>query len=136
MGDWEQILRDLSESDYRHGGFFKEALAEIALLRSNVKSLQTYVADALTVETLKATIAQQAERIRILEEEDTDCHRLKDSTICMLAEQLAAAEKDAERYRFLRQLDAKGIQVYHGEEDASIFGNELDAAIDEAMKGK
>ena len=51
-------------------------------------------------------------------------------------EELAEAKKDAERYRFLRQLDAKGIQVYHGKEDASIFGNELDAAIDEAMKGK
>ena len=44
---------------------------------------------------LPDTIAQQAERIRILEEEDTDCHRLKDSAICMQAEQLAAAQKDA-----------------------------------------
>ena len=48
---------------------------------------------------LPDTIAQQAERIRILEEEDTDCHRWKDSAICMLAEQLAAAERDAELYR-------------------------------------
>lgn len=33
MGDWEKILRDLSETDYSHGGFFKQALDEHAKLK-------------------------------------------------------------------------------------------------------
>lgn len=49
---------------------------------------------------------------------------------------IAEMKRDAERYRFLRQLDAKGIQVYDGNNDTSIFGYDLDAAIDAAMKGK
>lgn len=40
---------------------------------------------------------------------------------------------DARRYRWLRKLDADGIQVYEGANDRSIFGDELDAAIDAAI---
>ena len=42
--------------------------------------------------------------------------------------------KDAARYRFLKQLDAGGIQVYFGPEDRSVFGDELDERIDAAMQ--
>ncbi len=41
--------------------------------------------------------------------------------------------RDATRYRFLRALGAAGIQVYDGLNDRSIFGDELDAAIDREL---
>lgn len=46
-----------------------------------------------------------------------------------------ALRKDAQRYRWLRALDAGGIQVYYVPVDPhlSIFGDELDAAIDAAI---
>jgi hypothetical protein len=47
--------------------------------------------------------------------------------------QLAEAERDAARYRWLRRLDAGGLQVYSGMDDASIFGGDLDNAVDAAM---
>ncbi len=40
MGDWEQLLKELAESDIRHGGFFREALLEINSLRQRVKELE------------------------------------------------------------------------------------------------
>lgn len=47
-----------------------------------------------------------------------------------------ALKRDAERYRWLRRLDASPLQVYDCERDAetSIFADDLDAAIDAAMQ--
>ena len=36
MGDWEQILRELTEIDMRHGGFIQSALDEIESLRQQL----------------------------------------------------------------------------------------------------
>ena len=102
---------------------------------------------------LPDTIAQQAERIRILEEEDTDCHRLKDSAICMQAEQLAAAEKDVKRLNDLETLVFNGdvsieereprhseFRIHTGDTDYDkpFVGRTLREAIDAAAhrKGK
>ena len=40
MGDWEQILRELTEIDMRHGGFIQSALDEIESLRQQLASAQ------------------------------------------------------------------------------------------------
>lgn len=50
------------------------------------------------------------------------------------AKEIEALRADAERYRWLRRLDAAGIQVYDGANDRSVFGEELDAAIDAARR--
>jgi hypothetical protein len=52
-----------------------------------------------------------------------------------LRSRLAAAEANDRRYQFLRRLDAAGIQVYHGADDRSIWGDDLDAAIDAHLAG-
>lgn len=52
--------------------------------------------------------------------------------------EVEALRKDAERYRWLRQLDAGGIQVYDAKtkSDLSFIGEELDAAVDAAMASR
>ena len=55
-----------------------------------------------------------------------------------LRDELDACQKDAERYRWLRHGDNyKHMFSYSGNDDAVLFRNEeLDAAIDAAMKGQ
>ena len=55
MGDWEQILRELTEIDMRHGGFIQSALDEIESLR------QQLVAALAACEAKDAALKQFAE---------------------------------------------------------------------------
>lgn len=58
MGDWEKILRDLSEIDSSHGGFFKQALDEIAKLKQERDEL------AAMVEVMRDALAINRENLR------------------------------------------------------------------------
>lgn len=60
--------------------------------------------------------------------------RVKADALEAQAKEIEALRADAERYRWLRRLDAAGIQVYDGANDRSVFGEELDAAIDAARR--
>lgn len=56
------------------------------------------------------------------------CHQ-RDEALALLRE----VAKDSERYRFLKRLDAGGIQVYSPQSDESVFGGDLDILIDAAI---
>ena len=38
MGNWEELLAELSENDYSYGGFIKQALSEVESLRAQLEA--------------------------------------------------------------------------------------------------
>lgn len=68
--------------------------------------------------------------------DDEGCPHHGTAHVCIDNSEQGKVERDAKRYRFLRQLDADGIQVYYGRDDCSVFGNQLDALIDAAIAAR
>lgn len=85
-------------------------------------------------------IAQQAERIRVLEEEDSRVHKLKDATITQQAEEIALLKQDAERWATVLQLVSVHDGQYQIQTDGKMptYMSELEPffieAIDAAIK--
>lgn len=118
-----------------HADFARDLERQLTAARAEIEELREKEALAMR---LYETMRDDNVRLMVQIRADSSLIQQRNAEAESLRAKLKEAERDAGRYRFLRQLNSGSLQVYDCEVDpfTSIFSGDLDIAIDAAMQAK